>query len=125
MKRLFLITILFVLACSQDQKPVTGISHPDWSRNKVIYELNVRQFSASGTFKAVELRLASIKDLGVGIIWLMPVQPIGEKNRKGVLGSYYSVKDYLKINPEFGTMEDFKKLVNRIPFLARLSMFGV
>lgn len=114
MKRLFLITLLFVLACSQDQKPVTGISHPDWSRNKVIYELNVRQFSTSGTFKAVELRLASIKDLGVGIIWLMPIQPIGEKNRKGVLGSYYSVKDYLKINPEFGTMEDFKKLVNRI-----------
>jgi len=114
MKKFFLIVILFLLACGQKKELLPGVSHPDWSRGKVVYELNVRQFSTTGTFKAVQQRLMSIKDLGVGIIWLMPVQPIGEKNRKGTLGSYYSVKDYLKINPEFGTMDDFKKLVKRI-----------
>ncbi len=97
MKNFFLIVILFLLACGQKKEPLPGVSHPDWSRGKVVYELNVRQFSTTGTFKAVQQRLMSIKDLGVGIIWLMPVQPIGEKNRKGTLGSYYSVKDYLKI----------------------------
>lgn len=113
MRNLYLLLLLFFLGCGQQATVKPGVSHPEWSKHKVIYELNVRQFSTTGTFKAVEQRLVSIKELGVGIIWLMPVHPIGEKNRKGNLGSYYSVRDYYKINPEFGTMADFKSLVNR------------
>ena len=88
--------------------------HPDWLQNAVIYELNTRQFSEEGTFRAVETRLDEIKDLGVSIIWFMPVHPIGEMNRKGTLGSYYAVKDFYGINHEFGTKEDFKRLVDKI-----------
>jgi len=84
---------------------------PDWAKNAVIYEMNTRQFSNEGTFAAIEPRVQELKDLGVTIMWFMPIHPIGEKNRKGSLGSYYSVKDYYGINPEFGTMEDFRRLV--------------
>ncbi|MEO6167035.1 MAG: alpha-amylase family glycosyl hydrolase, partial [Chitinophagales bacterium] len=90
------------------------LKHPDWSRNATIYEVNIRQFTAEGNFKAFETHLARLKELGVDIIWLMPIHPIGEKNRKGTMGSYYSVKDYYSVNPEFGTMEEFKALVNKI-----------
>lgn len=90
------------------------ISNPDWVKNATIYELNVRQFSDEGNFKAVEKQLPRLKKMGVDIIWLMPVQPIGVVNRKGSLGSYYSVKDYLGINAEFGTEEDFRNLVKAI-----------
>ncbi|MEA1887030.1 MAG: alpha-amylase family glycosyl hydrolase [Bacteroidota bacterium] len=87
---------------------------PVWSRDAVIYELNVRQFSEEGTFNAVESRVDDLKALGVDVIWFMPVHPIGEVNRKGSLGSYYSIKDFMEVNPEFGTMYDFKSLVDRI-----------
>jgi len=87
---------------------------PSWSYDDTIYELNVRQFSEEGTFEAVTERVKELSDLGVDIIWLMPIHPIGEKNRKGELGSYYAVKDYKAINPEFGTLEDFKELVKTI-----------
>lgn len=90
------------------------ISHPDWIKNATIYELNVRQFSQEGTFRAVEKQLSRLKKMGIDIIWLMPVNPIGELHRKGSLGSYYAVKDYLNINPEFGTKEDFRRLVDAI-----------
>ncbi|WP_294243040.1 alpha-amylase family glycosyl hydrolase [uncultured Chryseobacterium sp.] len=90
------------------------ITLPDWAKNATVYELNIRQFSAEGSFKAVEPQLARLKKMGVDIIWLMPVQPIGEIHRKGTLGSYYSVKDYLAVNPEFGTVEDFRSLVSAI-----------
>jgi glycosidase len=85
---------------------------PDWVRNQVIYEINVRQYSQEGSLAAVEADLDRIKDLGVGTLWLMPIHPIGEVNRKGPLGSYYSIKDYKGINPEFGTKEDFRSFVN-------------
>ncbi len=85
--------------------------HPDWSQNLSIYEVNIRQYTPEGTFKAFQKYLPNIKALGTEIIWLMPIHPIGEKNRKGELGSYYAVKDYTAVNPEFGTMEDFKELV--------------
>ena len=114
MKYFYIFILLFVFSCAQEAEKKPGVTHPQWSKHKVIYELNIRQFSGDGSFKAVEQRLVSIKDLGVGIIWLMPVHPIGEKNRKGKLGSYYAVKDYYKVNPEFGSMADFKSLVNRI-----------
>lgn len=87
---------------------------PDWSYNKAIYEVNVRQYSEEGTFKAFEKHLPKLKELGAEILWLMPIHPIGEKNRKGTLGSYYSVQDYKSVNPEFGTLDEFKSLVKMI-----------
>ncbi|MCK4715451.1 MAG: alpha-amylase, partial [Candidatus Marinimicrobia bacterium] len=89
------------------------IKHPDWSRNASIYEVNIRQFSLEGTFAEFEKYLPELQKMGVKIIWLMPIHPIGELNRKGTLGSYYSVKDYKEVNPEFGTKEDFRRLVKR------------
>ncbi|MEH0152973.1 alpha-amylase family glycosyl hydrolase [Limibacter armeniacum] len=93
-------------------KPYVKITHPEWSKNAAIYQLNTRQFTQEGTFLAAEKELPRLKELGVDIIWLMPVQEIGSKNRKGTLGSPYSVKDYFKVNPEFGTMEDLKQFVS-------------
>ncbi|MFH1312313.1 MAG: alpha-amylase family glycosyl hydrolase [Candidatus Eisenbacteria bacterium] len=90
------------------------VSHPEWSRNASIYEVNIRQYSPGGTFAEFEEHLPRLKDMGVDILWLMPIHPIGEQNRKGTLGSYYSVKDYRAVNPEFGTMADFEALVKRI-----------
>lgn len=87
---------------------------PDWAFNKTIYEVNLRQFSEEGNFEGFRKHLPQLKELGVGILWFMPIHPIGELNRKGSLGSYYSVKDYLAVNPEFGTLDDFKNLVNEI-----------
>ncbi len=96
------------------EKPYVEFSGPKWLSNATLYELNVRQFSKEGTFKAVENELPRLKKMGIDIIWLMPIHPIGEKNRKGSLGSYYSVKDYYGVNPEFGTSQDFQDLVNAI-----------
>jgi len=89
------------------------IKHPEWSRNATIYEANIRQFSKEGTFSEFEKYLPELKNMGVKIIWLMPIHPVGEVNRKGSLGSYYSVKDYTDVNPEFGTKDDFKRLVEK------------
>ncbi|MCG8477044.1 MAG: alpha-amylase family glycosyl hydrolase [Cytophagales bacterium] len=95
-------------------KPYVELEHPEWTKNASIYEVNVRQFTPEGTFKAFEAHLPRLKELGVDILWLMPIHPIGEKNRKGEVGSYYSVKDYYGVNPEFGTLDDLKHLVNKI-----------
>jgi glycosidase len=95
-------------------KPVSEVKHPEWSRNSVIYEVNIRQYSKEGTFKGFEKDLPRLKKLGVDVIWIMPVNPIGKKNRKEPLGSYYSVRDYMDVNPEFGSMEDFKQLISKI-----------
>jgi glycosidase len=86
--------------------------HPEWSRSAVIYQLNQRQFTAEGTFRAAEGHLQRIRDLGIGIVWLMPIHPIGEINRKGELGSPYAVKDYFAVNPEFGDLSDLKHFVD-------------
>lgn len=85
---------------------------PEWSKNLSIYEVNIRQYTPEGTFNAFATHLPRLKELGAGILWLMPVQPIGVENRKGSLGSYYSISDYTTTNPEFGTMKDFKNMVN-------------
>ena len=95
-------------------KKYVELKHPEWSKNATIYELNIRQFSKEGNFKAVESALPRLKDMGIDIIWLMPIHPIGLQNRKGLMGSYYSVKDYYGVNPEFGTKEDFIALVQKI-----------
>jgi len=85
--------------------------HLPWSRQAVIYQINIRQYSQAGTFQAVQADLPRLKKLGVDILWLMPVQPIGKLNRKGTLGSYYSISDYTAVNPEFGTLADAKAFV--------------
>jgi len=87
--------------------------HPEWSYDKTIYEVNIRQYTPEGTFKAFANHLPRLKKMGVGILWFMPVHPIGIKNRKGSLGSYYSIRDYTSINSEFGTLQDFKDVVNQ------------
>jgi glycosidase len=90
---------------------VSNVTHPEWSKNAVLYEVNIRQYTPEGTFNAFMGHLPMLKELGVDILWLMPINPIGIKNRKEALGSYYSVKDFKDVNPEFGTLEDFKKLI--------------
>ncbi|MEO1259390.1 MAG: TIM-barrel domain-containing protein [Bacteroidota bacterium] len=99
------------------RKPPTTLSvsntfAPDWAKAATIYEVNIRQYTPEGTINAFAEHLPRLRQMGVDILWFMPVQPIGEKKRKGTLGSYYSIQDYTAINPEFGTMDDFKKLVN-------------
>lgn len=114
---------------SEDYKPgsviddvMTDISNKDDILEKttasfcdkgVLYEVNIRQYTEEGTFKAFEKQLQRLKDTGVNILWFMPIHPISEVDRKGTLGSYYSVKDYMDVNPEFGSMNDFKHLVNK------------
>jgi glycosidase len=84
---------------------------PEWAQHSNIYEVNIRQYTPEGTFKAFQQHLPRLKEMGVEILWLMPINPIGVKNRKGTLGSYYSISNYEAINPEFGTEADFKNLV--------------
>lgn len=86
--------------------------NPEWSRSAVLYEMNVRQLTAEGTFLAAIERLPFLRSVGVDALWLMPIYPIGEEGRKGSLGSYYSIRDYKAINPEFGTEADFRKFVD-------------
>ena len=112
MKKIFIISCFCLLACQHQQVYKKNI--PVWTKDAIVYEVNVRQFTPEGTFKAFSDHLPRIKDLGVDIIWFMPIHPIGKKNRKGSLGSYYSVKDYKAINPEFGTLEEFNELVRII-----------
>lgn len=83
-------------------------------RKTVIYSIFVRNFTEEGTFEAARKEIGRIKELGADVIWLMPIHPIGVKERKGVMGSPYAIQDYRKINPEFGTMEDFQRLVDTI-----------
>lgn len=121
--KLFLAIAVIALtgySCKQKPQAVTNepqekctVQHPDWTRNAVIYEVNVRQYTKEGTFAAFEQHLPRLKELGVDVLWFMPIHPISEKNRKGTLGSYYAVKDYKGINPEYGTKEDFKRLVDK------------
>jgi glycosidase len=115
LKKYFLL-LVYLLFTSLIPLTVTAqeFRPPDWSYNNAIYEVNIRQFTNEGTIKAFEKHLPRLKELGADILWLMPIHPIGVKNRKGTLGSYYSVKDYKAVNPEFGTLEEFKSLVKMI-----------
>jgi len=124
MKRiLFVLLIASVFGCSRpadEQAALTGDglsksagTFPEKAKDMTIYEVNIRQHTAEGTFKAFQEHIPRIKDVGADILWIMPLQPIGEKNRKGTLGSYYSIRDYKSVNPEFGTLDDFKALVNK------------
>ena len=87
---------------------------PEWVLNAPIYEIFVRNHTPEGTFKAVTNDLDRIQSMGIELIWLMPIQPIGEENRKGSAGSPYSVKDYYGVSPDLGNLEDFKALVQAV-----------
>ena len=92
--------------------PFVKLKHPEWTKSATIYQINTRQFTPEGTFKAAEKQLPRLKELGVDIVWLMPIHEIGLKNRKGTLGSPYAVKDYYSVNAELGTLGDLKNFVN-------------
>lgn len=97
-----------------DERPVpVVITFPEKIADATIYEVNIRQHTHEGTINAFARDLPRLKELGVKVLWIMPVQPIGVKNRKEPLGSYYSVKDYKDVNPEFGSKADFKNLVKQ------------
>jgi glycosidase len=83
----------------------------DWIANTNIYEVNIRQYTAEGNFNAFAKELPRLKDMGIEVLWFMPIHPIGKINRKGTSGSYYSISDFKGVNPEFGTAADFKNLV--------------
>lgn len=104
MKKILLAALAVLMFASCAEKS----PHAAWTYDAVVYEMNVRQYTPEGTFAAAQARLPRLKELGVDVIWLMPIYPIGEKERKGTLGSYYAVKDYCAVNPEFGTMQDFE-----------------
>ena len=94
-------------------------------RGEVIYSIYVRNHSEEGTFKAVEKDLERIKNLGTDIIWFMPIHPIGVKNKKGDLGCPYAIKNYREVNPEYGTLEDFKNCVDKIHALGMKCIIDV
>lgn len=114
-----LMTIL-LMACqntnekekTQQIKESVPMNHVVWSKNANIYEVNLRQYTPEGNIKAFQKELPRLKAMGVDILWLMPIFPIGQENRKGSMGSYYAVADYTAVNPEFGTLADLKSLVD-------------
>lgn len=116
------IACLYFISCNntttaddpQSQDTATVDGHPAWILQGNIYEVNVRQYTPEGTFQAFSRHLDRLKEMGVQTLWFMPIQPIGKEGRKGVLGSYYAISDYRSVNPEFGTMEDWKALVKKI-----------
>ena len=114
---------MFIFSCNtpNTQQEATTINtdtaktdgHPAWIMQGNIYEVNVRQYTPEGTFKAFETNLQRLKNMGVQTLWFMPINPISKVDRKGLLGSYYAVSDYTAINPEYGNMEDWKALVKK------------
>ena len=116
---LLLLLLLAITACNngKDTTANTDTSqtdgHPSWIMQGNIYEVNVRQYTPEGTFAAFAKHLDRLKEMGVQTLWFMPVNPISKTERKGSLGSYYAVSDYTAINPEYGTMEDWKALVKQ------------
>jgi glycosidase len=89
----------------------TARTSPDWLRSSVVYEIFPRDFSKEGDLNAITARLDELKDLGVNILWLMPIHPVGEKMKKGTMGSPFAVRDFYAINPDYGTTNDFKRLI--------------
>jgi cyclomaltodextrinase / maltogenic alpha-amylase / neopullulanase len=100
------------VAQSKDVSKVAARSSRPWVRDGVIYQIFPRDFSNEGNFKGVTAQLDRLKDLGVTILWLMPIHPIGQEKKKGTIGSPYAVQDYYGINPDYGTKDDLKKLVS-------------
>ena len=98
---------------SNEPAPYVQIDHPEWSKDAVIYQINTRQFTEAGTLAAAEEHLPRLAKMGVDIVWLMPIHPIGEVKRKGSMGSPYAVRDYRQINPDLGDEEDLRNFVDR------------
>jgi len=96
---------------ADEPKAYVQFEHPGWARNATIYQINTRQFTPEGTIRAAEAQLPRLQALGVGILWLMPIHPIGKKERKGTLGSPYAVQDYFAVNPELGSLAELKHFV--------------
>lgn len=121
-----LLLMLAILSCKNEpasENPndnINLIKFPERAKNMNIYEVNIRQYTPEGTINAFNNHLPRLQKMGVDILWIMPVQPISEKNRKGPLGSYYSIQDYTAVNPNFGTIEDFKSLVKNAHDLGML-----
>lgn len=113
---ILLFAALLLFACntndSADTITIAG-EHTNWVYDATIYEVNVRQYTTEGTFSAFEQHIPRLQELGVGILWFMPLQTIGEVERKGSLGSYYSIQNYTEVNSEFGTLADFKSVVDK------------
>jgi len=111
----FLLVCLLLAACTagaaEDISKKSARTSPDWLRDGVIYEIFPRNFSKEGNFNGITARLDELQDLGTTILWLMPIHPLGEKMRKGTLGSPYAVRDYYAINPDYGSEADLKRLV--------------
>lgn len=123
-KSILFICLSVIFSCQEakEESPVKNVhepqsyvklTHPEWAKKATIYQINTRQFSQEGTFAAAQKQLPRLKELGVDIIWLMPIHEIGIKNRKGSLGSPYSVKDYYSVNSEFGTLNDLNAFVSK------------
>lgn len=112
---LFAAFLLFACKSNETTEPVVTVSgeHADWVYDATIYEVNVRQYTTEGTFSAFEQHIPRLQELGVDILWFMPIQTIGEVERKGTLGSYYSIQNYTEVNGEFGTLQDFKSVVDK------------
>ena len=87
---------------------------PDWHKNATIYEVNLRHYTPENTFKSFEQHIPRLREMGVDILWFMPINPVSVKNRKGPLGSPYAVADYKAVNPDYGTMDDFKAMLSAI-----------
>src|ERR1043166_4371703 len=115
--------LLFVVVAALQLAPLAQVPQRDvsreaarssreWVRDGVVYEIFPRVFSAEGTLARVTAQLDRLKDLGVNILWLMPIHPIGQEKKKGTIGSPYAVRDYYAVNPDYGTADDLKRLVN-------------
>lgn len=114
-----LAALLFVLASAAGAQTPRDVSKsaaragtPEWVRDGVIYEIYPRDFSERGNFEGVTAELDRLKNLGVNILWLMPIHPIGQEKKKGPIGSPYAVRDYYAVNPNYGTAADLKRLVS-------------
>ena len=121
MKKIFFISgaLILIASCisnekkekTTDNQTVKNMAATEWKHSTNIYEVNIRQYTPEGTFNAFAKELPRLKDMGVQVLWFMPVTPISKEKMKGSLGSYYACSDYTAINPEFGNLDDFKNLV--------------
>ncbi|MFN3950922.1 MAG: alpha-amylase family glycosyl hydrolase [Thermaurantimonas sp.] len=114
------LVILFLTSC-QTERPTSkaedtcknqGLELPEWAKNAPLYQVNIRQFTKEGTLTAFKTHLPRLAEMNVKILWIMPIQPIGKLYRKGRLGSYYSISDYRKVHEDYGTLDDFREVVN-------------
>lgn len=108
MKKIIAIVLLVMAIHASAQQ-----QHPAFMEQGNIYEVNIRQYTPEGTFNAFAKHIPRLKKMGVQTLWFMPLQPISKEGRKGTLGSYYSVSSYTEVNPEFGTLADFNKIVDK------------